>query len=107
MGELLQDGVGGAPWVWSDVDAERNALTLTVLPTPDGYIADAHSYRDTGHPASGVVLDRQVLDVPEGSVLQNAGLARLGYRTMAQLRAAEVSTHDVPTAPVMDLGGQS
>lgn len=99
--------LGVRPWVFEDHDGAGNVMTLTVIPTPDGYIADAHSYRDSGYPHRGVTINSLVLDVPEGSSLQNYALMALGFRSVEQLQAAEVSVHDVPTAPVMDQRGQA
>ncbi len=105
MSEQAVTGV--RPWIFEDRDDAGNVLTLTVIPTPDGVIADAHSYRDTGYPHGGVLLDGQPLAVPEGSTLQTFALAALGVKTMAQLDQSEVTVNDVPTAPAVDQRGQA
>lgn len=79
------------PWTFSHRDNTGNCISLTVIPTPDGVIRSAVSYRDTGYQASGIAIGNALLGVEEGTVEQSGALAALGYSRVSQLDGVEVS----------------
>lgn len=100
--------IGGVrPWTFSKIDDNGNMITLTIIPTPDGAIGDAHTYRDSGCEYAALLIGQRTLHVGEGSTLVTGELAIMGFSVMADLDGVEVSVNDLPTAPSVDLSGQA